>query len=303
MEETVNVIEIKGVTKDYGDFKLDNISFAVPEGSVCGFIGQNGAGKTTTIRIILDAINRDGGEVYVFGKSIDKDSAALREDIGVVFDEMGFHDFLTAKQINTIMKNVYKNWNEEKYFEYLKRFSLPTKKACGSFSRGMRMKLQIATALSHEAKLLIMDEPTSGLDPVVRNEMIQIFREYVVEEDHTILLSSHITRDLEKLADEVVFIDGGKIVLQGNKDEILEKHGILRCKKDEVGSISESLIVSAEVTSLGAEVLVNDRKAAEKLYPTMVTEPARLEEIMIYYVNKAKGYTGTERQGSVCGDY
>ena len=302
MEETANVIEIRGVTKDYGDFKLDNISFAVPEGSVCGFIGQNGAGKTTMIRIILDAINRDGGEVYVFGKSIDKDSAALREDIGVVFDEMGFHDFLTAKQINTIMKNVYKNWNEEKYFEYLKRFSLPTKKACGSFSRGMRMKLQIAAALSHEAKLLIMDEPTSGLDPVVRNEMIQIFREYVVEEDHTILLSSHITGDLEKLADEVVFIDGGKIVLQGNKDEILEKHGILRCKKDEVGSISESLIVSAEITSLGAEVLVNDRKAAEKLYPTMVTEPAGLEEIMIYYVNKVKGYKGTERQGSVCGD-
>ncbi|MBD5474752.1 MAG: ABC transporter ATP-binding protein [Lachnospiraceae bacterium] len=299
MEETVNVIEIKGVTKDYGDFKLDNISFAVPEGSVCGFIGQNGAGKTTTIRLILDAINRDGGEIYLFGKSIDKDSASLREDIGVVFDEMGFHDFLTARQINTIMKNVYKNWNEKKYFEYLKRFSLPTKKACGSFSRGMRMKLQIATALSHEAKLLIMDEPTSGLDPIVRNEMLQIFREYVIEEDHTILLSSHITGDLEKLADEVVFIDGGKIVLQGNKDEILEKHGILRCKKDELDAISESLIVSAEISSLGAEVLVNNRKAAEKLYPEMVIEPAGLDEIMIYYVNKVNGYDAEKRQSQV----
>ncbi|MBD5505291.1 MAG: ABC transporter ATP-binding protein [Lachnospiraceae bacterium] len=299
MEETVNVIEIKGVTKDYGDFKLDNISFAVPEGSVCGFIGQNGAGKTTTIRLILDAINRDGGEIYLFGKSIDKDSASLREDIGVVFDEMGFHDFLTARQINTIMKNVYKNWNEEKYFEYLKRFSLPTKKACGSFSRGMRMKLQIAAALSHEAKLLIMDEPTSGLDPIVRNEMLQIFREYVIEEDHTILLSSHITGDLEKLADEVVFIDGGKIVLQGNKDEILEKHGILRCKKDELDAISESLIVSAEISSLGAEVLVNNRKAAEKLYPEMVIEPAGLDEIMIYYVNKVNGYDAEKRQSQV----
>ncbi|MDE7258377.1 MAG: ABC transporter ATP-binding protein [Lachnospiraceae bacterium] len=299
MEETVNVIEIKGVTKDYGDFKLDDISFAVPEGSVCGFIGQNGAGKTTTIRLILDAINRDDGEIYLFGKNIDKDSASLREDIGVVFDEMGFHDFLTARQINTIMKNVYKNWNEEKYFEYLKRFSLPTKKACGSFSRGMRMKLQIAAALSHEAKLLIMDEPTSGLDPIVRNEMLQIFREYVIEEDHTILLSSHITGDLEKLADEVVFIDGGKIVLQGNKDEILEKHGILRCKKDELRAISESLIVSAEISSLGAEVLVNDRKAAEKLYPEMVIEPAGLDEIMIYYVNKVNGYDTAERQAQV----
>ena len=299
MEETANVIEIKGVTKDYGDFKLDNISFAVPKGSVCGFIGQNGAGKTTTIQIILDAINKDSGEVYVFGKSMDKDSAAIREDIGVVFDEMGFHDFLTAKQINTIMKNIYKNWNEETYFAYLKRFSLPVRKACGSFSRGMRMKLQIAVALSHEAKLLIMDEPTSGLDPVVRNEMLQIFREYVIEEDHTILLSSHITEDLEKLADEVVFIDGGKIVLQGNKDEMLEKHGILRCKKEELKTIRESLIVSAEVSSFGAEVLVNDRKTAGKLYPTLVIEPAGLEEIMIYYVNKAKGYKAAERQGNI----
>lgn len=299
MEDIANVIELKGVSKDYGDFKLDDVSFSVPEGSVCGFIGQNGAGKTTTIRIILDAINRDSGEVYVFGKSMDKDSALLRENIGVVFDEMGFHDFLNARQINTIMKNVYKNWNEEKYFEYLKLFSLPTKKACGSFSRGMRMKLQIATALSHNAKLLIMDEPTSGLDPIVRNEMLQIFREYVVEEDHTILLSSHITGDLEKLADEVVFIDGGKIVLKGNKDEILEKHGILRCKKDELKNISKSLLVSAETSSLGAEVLVNDRKAAEKLYPEMIIEPAELEQIMIYYVNRAKGQKTSERQGDL----
>lgn len=299
MEDTANVIELKGVSKDYGDFKLDDVSFSVPEGSVCGFIGQNGAGKTTTIQIILDAINRDGGEVYVFGKSMDKNSAALRENIGVVFDEMGFHDFLNARQINTIMKNVYKNWNEEKYFEYLKLFSLPAKKACGSFSRGMRMKLQIATALSHNAKLLIMDEPTSGLDPIVRNEMLQIFREYVVEEDHTILLSSHITKDLEKLADEVVFIDGGKIVLKGNKDDILEKHGILRCKKDALKNISESLLVSAETSSLGAEVLVNDRKAAEKLYPEMIIEPAELEQIMIYYVNRAKRQKTAERQGDL----
>lgn len=299
MEDIANVIELKGVSKDYGDFKLDDVSFSVPEGSVCGFIGQNGAGKTTTIQIILDAINRDSGEVYVFGKSMDKDSALLRENIGVVFDEMGFHDFLNARQINTIMKNVYKNWNQERYFEYLKLFSLPTKKACGSFSRGMRMKLQIATALSHNAKLLIMDEPTSGLDPIVRNEMLQIFREYVVEEDHTILLSSHITGDLEKLADEVVFIDGGKIVLKGNKDEILEKHGILRCKKDELKNISESLLVSAETSSLGAEVLVNDRKAAEKLYPEMIIEPAELEQIMIYYVNRAKGQKTSERQGDL----
>lgn len=299
MEDIENVIELKDVTKDYGDFKLDHVSFTVPEGSVCGFIGQNGAGKTTTIQIILDAINRDSGEVFLFGQKVDKNSAALREDIGVVFDEMGFHDFLTARQINTILKNIYKNWKEEEYFSYLKRFSLPTKKPCGSFSRGMRMKLQIAAALSHGAKLLIMDEPTSGLDPIVRNEMLQIFREYVIEEDHTILLSSHITGDLERLADEVVFIDGGKIILSGNKDEILEQHGVLKCKKDEVTSIHESLIVDYESSTFGAEVLVNDRKEARKLYPDMVIEPADLEEIMIHYVRKVKGNHTPERQETV----
>ena len=288
MEEMKNVIELKNVSKDYGDFKLDNISFEVPEGCVCGFIGQNGAGKTTTIQLILDTIVRDSGEITLFGKSIDGDSASLREDIGLVFDEMGFHEFLTAKQINTIMKNVYKNWDEALYFDYLKRFSLPSKKACGSFSRGMRMKLQIATALSHGAKLLIMDEPTSGLDPIVRNEMLQIFREYVVKEDHTILLSSHITGDLEKLADEVVFIDGGRIVIKGNKDEILEKHGIIKCKKEELAGIDKELIVSYDLSSMGAEILVNDVNTARKLYPNMVIEQAGLEEIMIYYVNSMK---------------
>lgn len=184
MDEIRNVIEIKDITKDYGDFKLDRVSFNVPEGSVCGFIGQNGAGKTTTIKAILDVIGVDEGEIFVFGQNIRNDSAKLREDIGVVFDEMGFHEFMTGKDIDIMMKNIYKNWDSVAFFDYLKRFSLPSKKPCGDFSRGMRMKLQIAVALSHNARLLIMDEPTSGLDPIVRNEMIQIFREYVIEENH-----------------------------------------------------------------------------------------------------------------------
>ena len=287
MDEIRNVIEVKNVTKDYGDFKIDNISFAVAEGSVCGFIGQNGAGKTTTIKAILDVINVDAGEIFVFGQDVKIDSARLREDIGVVFDEMGFHEFMTGKDINIMMKNIYKNWDENVFFEYLKKFSLPSKKPCGDFSRGMRMKLQIAVALSHNAKLLIMDEPTSGLDPIVRNEMLQIFREYVIEEDHTILLSSHITGDLEKLADEVVFINGGRIVLAGNKDEILEKHGLLKCKKDELRDISDELIVHTEVETFGVTVLVNDKNACEKLYPQMVIEQASLEDIMLFYVSRA----------------
>lgn len=287
MDEIRNVIEVKNVTKDYGDFIIDNISFAVPEGSVCGFIGQNGAGKTTTIKAILDVINVDAGEIFVFGQDVKIDSARLREDIGVVFDEMGFHEFMTGKDINIMMKNIYKNWDENVFFEYLKKFSLPSKKPCGDFSRGMRMKLQIAVALSHNAKLLIMDEPTSGLDPIVRNEMLQIFREYVIEEDHTILLSSHITGDLEKLADEVVFINGGRIVLAGNKDEILEKDGLLKCKKDELRDISDELIVHTEVETFGVTVLVNDKNACAKLYPQMVIEQASLEDIMLFYVSRA----------------
>ena len=286
MEEAGNVIELKNVTKDYGDFKLDDVSFSVQEGTICGFIGQNGAGKTTTIKAILDVICVDMGEITVFGQDIKKDSAGLREDIGVVFDEMGFHEFLTGKDINIMMKNIYKNWDEAVFFDYLKRFSLPSKKPCGDFSRGMRMKLQIAVALSHNARLLIMDEPTSGLDPIVRNEMLQIFREFVVEEDHTILLSSHITGDLEKLADEVVFINGGRVVLSGNKDEIIEKHGLLKCKKEQLKDISDSFIVFSEVETFGVTVLVNDRKTCEKLYPEMVIEPATLETIMLFYVNR-----------------
>ena len=295
MKDIKNVIEIKNVTKDYGDFKLENINFSVPEGSVCGFIGQNGAGKTTTIKLLLDVINADEGEIFLFGQNIKNDSAKLREDIGVVFDEMGFHEFMTGKDINIMMRNIYKNWDEAAFFDYLKRFSLPSKKKCGDFSRGMRMKFQIAVALSHNAKLLIMDEPTSGLDPIVRNEMLQIFREYVVEEDHTILLSSHITGDIEKLADEVVFINSGKIVLAGNKDDILEKHGILKCKKSELEQVSKPLIVNVQLGSFGVEVLVNDRRACEKLYPNMVIEQASLEEIMIYYVNNTATYDNSER--------
>lgn len=286
MKESKNVIEIKNLCKDYGDFRLDNVSFSVPEGSVCGFIGQNGAGKTTTIKSILDVINIDEGEIFVFNQNVKNDSAKLREDIGVVFDEMGFHEFMTGKDINIMMKNIYKNWDENTFFEFLKKFSLPAKKPCGDFSRGMRMKLQIAVAMSHNAKLLIMDEPTSGLDPIVRNEMIQIFREYVSEKDHSILLSSHITGDLEKIADELVFINRGKIVLAGNKNEILEKHGLIKCKKDELNKISKSLIVKAEENSFDITVLINDKKECEKLYPDIMIEQASLEDIMLFYVNR-----------------
>ena len=288
MDKYTNVIELNNVVKDYGDFKLDNISFTVPRGSVCGFIGQNGAGKTTTIRIMLDVIRADSGKIKLFGEDVKGNAPRLREDIGVVYDEMGFHEFMTGKDINIMMKHIYKNWDEKVFFDYLKRFALPSKKKCGDFSRGMRMKLQIAVALSHNAKLLVMDEPTAGLDPIVRNEILDIFREFVLEEDHSIFISSHITGDLEKIADEVVFIDGGKIVLQGNKDEILERHGILKCRKDEIGSISKALIIGVQEGAFGVDVLINDMKAAAKLYPELVIDRTNLEEIMLFYVASSR---------------
>ena len=281
-----NVLSLSNVTKKYPDFTLDNVSFSVPKGCICGFIGQNGAGKTTTIQLILDIIKKDGGTIEVMGQSMEENGAALKEEIGVVYDEMAFHEFMTPNEINTMMKHIYKNWQQDAFFDYLKRFSLPRNKRCGAFSRGMRMKLQIAVALSHNAQLLIMDEPTSGLDPIVRNEMLQIFQEFVMDENHTILLSSHITGDLERIADMVVFIDHGKIVLSGNKDEIMETHGLIKCKKEEVESIDKEDIVSVRKSGFGAEVLVFDKAKCSKKYEKMVMENIALEDIMIFYVNR-----------------
>ncbi|MGN0374415.1 MAG: ABC transporter ATP-binding protein [Butyrivibrio sp.] len=275
-----NVLELHNVTKDYGDFKLDNVSLTVGQGGICGFIGQNGAGKTTTIKLIMNVIKRDTGEIKVFGQSIDTDSKKTKERIGIVYDEMGFHDFLTPKQLNTILKNIYSNWDETAFYTYLKRFSLPSGKKCGDFSRGMRMKLQIAAAMSHNADLLIMDEPTSGLDPIVRTEILQIFQEYVTDENHTILLSSHITGDLDRIADEVIFINGGKIILSGNKDELLMKYGIIKCAKESVDKIDKKDIVSVRSSAFCEEVMVSDRSK----YADFPMEPATLEEILIFNV-------------------
>ncbi len=281
------VIELKDVTKDYGDFVLDKVSFNIPRGCICGFVGQNGAGKTTTIRLIMDIIAANSGEMKVFGRDMRTEGKILKDDIGVVFDEMGFHDFLTGVQINKIMGKMYTNWSEEVFTGYMKRFGLPMKKKCGKFSRGMRMKLQIAVAISHGAKLLIMDEPTSGLDPIVRNEILEIFQEFVMEEDHTILLSSHITGDIERIADMVVFIDKGRIVLSGEKDVILENHAMIKCSKKDADTIAKEDIVSVRQSAFGVDVLVHDKKACARKYEKLTMEQCSLEEIMIHYVNRA----------------
>ena len=288
MNDFENAIEISGLTKKYDGFTLDNVSFNVPKGTVMGFIGQNGAGKTTTIRSILKIIKNDGGSIKMLGLDLNENEYEIKEQIAAVFDELPFYEGFNANQISVMFSGLYGSWDEKKFFEYLDRFALPRKKKLKKFSKGMKMKLQIATALSHGARLLIMDEATTGLDPVVRNEILDIFREYIQDENNSILMSSHITSDLEKIADCVTFIDKGKILLTGYKDDILDSHGVLKCTKADFKGIAPEDFVSARLNDYGAEVMVSDINAAKKKYSGITADKTTLEEIMLFYVNREK---------------
>lgn len=288
MGDYENAIEIKGVTKRYDGFTLDHISFEVPKGSIMGYIGQNGAGKTTTIRSLLNIIPIDAGEIRLLGLDHIKDETEIKQRIAVVFDELPFHDIFNANDMAKIFEGLYAQWNNGIYKEYLDRFQLPSRKKIGQFSKGMKMKLQIACALSHHAELLVMDEPTTGLDPVVRDEILHIFMEYLETGERSILMSSHITSDLEKIADSVTYIDKGKILISGYKDEILEKHGVLKCSKEELKAVDPQDIVSTRINDFGAEAMVYDKEAMSDKYSGLLIDPTSLEEIMLYYVNQEK---------------
>lgn len=288
MIDCENAIEIKNLTKAYDGFTLDNISFNVPKGSIMGFIGQNGAGKTTTIKLILNLLKRDNGNIKILGMDNIENEYEIKSQIAAVFDELPFHDDLNAKHIGVILSDIFTNWNRDTYNDFLDRFTLPRKKKIGEFSKGMKMKLQIAAALSHNAKLLIMDEATTGLDPVVRNEILDIFLEYLQDENNSILMSSHITTDLEKIADSVTFIDKGKILLTGYKDDILENHGIIKCRKSECQMIESEDIVSARMNDFGAEIMIHDRRKCLKKYSGLALDNTTLEEIMLFYVRRDK---------------
>lgn len=288
MSDFENAIELTGLTKKYDGFTLNDISFNVPKGSIMGFIGQNGAGKTTTIKAILNIIRADSGTVKIFGMDNIKHEYEIKEDLAAVFDELPFNDGLSAVQLERIMGGIYKSWESAKFREYLERFGLPEKKPFGKFSKGMKMKLQIAAALSHNAKLLIMDEATTGLDPVVRDEILHIFLEYLEDDSNSILMSSHITGDLEKIADSVTFIDRGRLLLSGYKDDILESHGIMKCSRSDYKQVDKSDFISARISDFGAEMLVSDRKGCTEKYSGLVMDNATLDEIMIYYVNAGK---------------
>lgn len=289
MSEYTNAIEIKEINKRYDGFTLDHISFDVPKGSIMGFIGQNGAGKTTTIRSLLNITKIDEGEIRLLGMDHIKDEQEIKERIAVIFDELPFHDSFNAIDMARIFEGIYPQWDNSVYMQYIEHFQLPKKKKIGQFSKGMKMKLQIACALSHNAELLIMDEATTGLDPVVRDEILHIFMEYLQDGQRSILMSSHITSDLEKIADSVTFIHQGKILLSGYKDEILENHGIIKCSKEELKGIAPEDIVSVRTNHYGAEVMVFDREAASYKYSSSIIDSAALDDIMLFYIHKGEG--------------
>lgn len=268
----MQAIALEKVSKQYPLFTLDNVSFTLPMGSVMGFIGENGAGKSTTIRLILDLIRPDSGTIQVFeGGPLD------REHIGVVFDECSFPETLNARDVGRIMAAGYKTWSKARYADYLKRFRLPEKKKISDYSRGMKMKLAIATALSHDSRLLILDEATSGLDPVVRDEILDIFYDFMQDETHAILMSSHITTDLEKICDYITFIHEGKIVFSEEKDIIREKFGVLRCDETTLRNLDSAAVYGVRRSSVSIEVLVE-----RALIPSsLVVDPVTLDEMMV----------------------
>ena len=280
----MNNIEIKNVTKKYDGFLLDKISFVVPSGAIVGLIGENGAGKTTTIKSILNIINSEG-TVKILGKDSKKYEKEIKQNIGVVLDDSFLSTYLTPKYINSVMKDFYQTWDENKYNDLLKRFELPTDKLVKDFSSGMKMKLKIATAISHNPKLLILDEPTSGLDPVVRSEILDIFRKYIEEdEERSILLSTHITTDLEHISDYIVFIDKGKIVLNVPTLELLEEYGVAKCTKEEFSKINEKDYVSYKKGKYQYEVLINDKNSFKKKYGITSIDKPSIDDIMLFYI-------------------
>ncbi len=283
-----NNIELQNVSKKYKDFELKDISFNVPQGCIVGLIGENGAGKTTTIKSMLN-ITRAEGNVKIFGKDSKKNEKEIKEETGVVLDDSFLSEYLTAKQVNSIMKDFYKNWDENKYINLLKEFNLPIDKLIKDFSSGMKMKLKIATAISHNPKLLILDEPTSGLDPVVRNEILDIFRKYI-EEDETrsILLSTHITTDLEHISDYIVFIEKGRKIFDLPTDELLENYGIIKCSKEDFIRLDKKDYIAYKKEKYQYEVLTNDKSLIRSKYNIITIDKPSIEDIMLFYIKGEK---------------
>ncbi|MGL4606791.1 MAG: ABC transporter ATP-binding protein [Eubacteriaceae bacterium] len=283
-----NALKISNLSKSYGTFSLRNVSFSVPKGTIVGFIGENGAGKTTTIKAILNLVNRESGTIEFFGESICNNEKKSKQDIGVVLDGSNFHDGLKVKEVSKIMKPLYQNWNNEKFESYLKRFSILENQKIKALSKGMKMKLQIAVALSHGAKLLILDEATSGLDPIVREEVLDIFMEFIQDEECSILLSSHITSDLDKIADYIVLIHDGEIIFEEEKDVLLDEMGIIKCSEEDFYNIPKENQLRFRKNTFGYEVLVRNKWEIKREDKNVIIDKATIEKIMLFYIKGEK---------------
>ena len=272
----MNAIELKGLKKSFPDFTLGPVDLAVPEGTILGLIGENGAGKSTTIKLMLGLLRTDGGSITILGQDAKK---LDKNEIGVVLDEPGFPSLLNAKEIRSFLKDIYRNWDDAAWQDYMRRFELPQEKKFTEFSKGMKMKFAIAAALSHHARLLILDEPTSGLDPVVRDEVVGILSEFTREPDHSVLLSSHIVSDLEKLCDYIAFLHKGQLLLNEEKDALYEEYGLLRCDLETLRTLDPNAIIGKKETPYGAEVILR-REAAGNL----TLSPIGIEELFVFMV-------------------
>ena len=277
-------LTITGLTKKYSNFVLDNISFSIPSGSIVGLIGENGAGKSTTINSILGLIKKDSGKITVLGRDIDTFDCAAKEKIGVVFDGSNFSEELTPAKLSKVLRDIYSSWEQSYFNRLLDQLNIPATKKIKTFSKGMKMKLSIAVAFAHHPQLLILDEATSGLDPIVRDDILDMFLEFVQDEEHSILVSSHITSDLEKVADYIVFIHAGKIIFCEPKDELLEHYGIVKCGAAQFDAIDQNDIVTYRKQDYEWQVLVANREKVAKKYPKAMVIPATIDEIMLLYV-------------------
>lgn len=287
-----NILEINKLCKSYGDFSLKDVSFALPKGYIMGFVGQNGSGKTTTIRSILNMAKADSGKISVFGLDSVTDTIAIKERLGVVFDELYLAEHLNVRQIEQQLKPFYKDWSTEDFFRRIKDFGLPDDKKVGAFSKGMKMKLMIAVALSHKAELIILDEPTSGLDPVARDELLDILTEYIEDENRGVLFSTHITADVERIADYVTILHNGKVWFTGTKDELAEGYAVLKGAESDIpGALKEKLIGFHNYRN-GFEALIKTADLAG-VPSSLEHEKASIDEILVYIAkeDKNEGYS------------
>lgn len=279
----MNAIEIKDLCKTYPGFSLDHVNLTLPCGCIMGLVGENGAGKSTTIRLILDMIARDSGTITLLGKDNRENIRLLKEDIGVVLDEVGIPACLNPKQVGKIMANTFRNWEQAVYDSLLEKLAVPPEKPFKDFSKGMKMKLGIAIALSHRPKLLILDEATSGLDPVVRDEVLDLFSEFTREESHAVLISSHIVSDLEKICDYIAFLHKGRLLLCEEKDALKEKYGILRCSREQLSALPPEAVIGRKETAYGVEAIA----ARDAVPEGLSLSPIDIEELFIFMVKGA----------------